>query len=128
MVSHPGWLSRGEATILYQASLKRHRLLAQVPTLPELALNDEGREVLRAVASTGEIGRSIIMTPGVPPERVAALRAAFRAMLADPEFLAAAEKRNLMLDPGTGEEIDEIAQATLKLSREVVAKIGQLME
>ncbi len=98
LVSHPGWVNRGEATFLYQASLKRHRLLPNVPTLPELAQSDEGREVLRAAASTGEIGRSIITTPGVPPERLAALRAAFRAMLEDPDFLAATEKRNLMID------------------------------
>src|SRR5262249_22251088 len=35
LVSHPGWVQRGEATILYQASVKRHRLLPNVPTLPE---------------------------------------------------------------------------------------------
>jgi tripartite-type tricarboxylate transporter receptor subunit TctC len=128
LVSQPGWISRGEATILYQAALRRHRLLPQVPTLPELALTDEGREVLRAAASTGEIGRSILMTPGVPAERVTALRTAFRAMLNDPDFLAASEKRNLMIDPGTGEAMDEIVRETLKLPQAVVAKIGQMME
>src|SRR6266851_4371269 len=51
LVSHPGWVSRGEAAILFQASLKRHRLLPDVPTLPELAPSEEGREVLRAAAS-----------------------------------------------------------------------------
>ena len=81
LVSHPGWVRRGEATILYQAALKRHRLLPNVPTLPELAQSDEGREVLHAAASTGEIGRSIVTTPGVPPERLALLRTAFAAML-----------------------------------------------
>src|SRR3982751_3261727 len=35
LVSHPGWVHRGEATILYQAAVKRHRLLSDVPTLPE---------------------------------------------------------------------------------------------
>src|SRR5213083_1399305 len=48
LVSHAGWVDRGEATILYQASLKRHRLLPNVPALPELAQSDEGREVLHA--------------------------------------------------------------------------------
>src|SRR4051812_6037725 len=88
LISKPGWIARGEATILYQASLKRHKLLPNVPTLPELALTDEGREVLRAAAGTGEIGRSILTTPDVPPERLALLRAAFQTMLNDPEFLA----------------------------------------
>src|SRR5712675_3120763 len=48
LVSQPGWVHKGEATILYQASLKRHRLLPDVPAIPELAQSDEGREVLRA--------------------------------------------------------------------------------
>ena len=42
LATHPGGVQRGEATILYQASLKRHRLLPNVPTLPELAHSDKG--------------------------------------------------------------------------------------
>jgi tripartite-type tricarboxylate transporter receptor subunit TctC len=114
MASHPGWVNRGEATILYQASLKRHRLLPDVPTLPELGQSDQGREVLHAAASTGEIGRSILTTPGVPAERLAALRTAFQAMLRDADFLAACEKRNLMVDGAAGEEIDQIVRDTLR--------------
>jgi len=50
----------------YQASLKRHRLLPNTPTMPELAVSEEGGQVLRAVVSTGDIGRSILITPDVP--------------------------------------------------------------
>ena len=128
LVNHPGWLRRGEATILYQASLKRHRLLPDVPTLPELAQSYEGREVLHAAASTGEIGRSILTTPGVPPERVAVLRTAFQAMLRDPDFLGTCEKRNLMVDGAAGEEIDEIVRETLRLPQVAAEKIGQMMQ
>jgi tripartite-type tricarboxylate transporter receptor subunit TctC len=128
LVSHPGWVQKGEATILYQASLKRHRLLPNVPALPELATSDEGREVLKAAASTGEIGRSILTTPGVPAERVAALRAAFQAMLKDPDFLAACEKRHLMVDAATGEDMDQIVRDTLRLPRATAEKIGQMMQ
>jgi tripartite-type tricarboxylate transporter receptor subunit TctC len=128
LASHPGWVHRGEATILYQASLKRHRLLPNVPTLPELAQSDEGRQVLSAAASTGEVGRSILTTPGVPSERLAALRSAFQAMLKDPDFLAACEKRNLMVDGAAGEEIDEIVRETLRLPQSVAEKIGQMMQ
>jgi tripartite-type tricarboxylate transporter receptor subunit TctC len=128
LVSHPGWVHHGEATVLFQASLKRHRLLPNVPTLPELALSDEGREVLHAAASTGEIGRSILTTPGVPPERLRALRSAFRALLEDPDFLAACEKRKLMVDGATGEEIDEMVRETLRLPQAVAEKIGQMMQ
>jgi tripartite-type tricarboxylate transporter receptor subunit TctC len=128
LVSQPGWVHRGEATFLYQAALKRHRLLPNVAALPELATSDEGRVVLQAAASTGEFGRSILTTPGVPPERLAALRAAFTAMLKDPDFLAAAEKRNMMIDPGAGEEMDEIVRQTLRLPQAVAEQIGQMMQ
>ncbi len=128
LVSQPGWVHKGEASILYQASLKRHRLLPNVPAIPELAQSDEGREVLRAAASTGDVGRSILTTPGVPPERLAALRSAFQAMLNDPDFLAACEKRNLMVDGAAGEEIDQIVRDTLRLPQAVAEKIGQMMQ
>jgi len=99
-----------------------------VPTLPELALSEEGGEVLRAAASTGEIGRSILTTPGVPPERLHALRTAFRAVLEDPDFLAACEMRKLLVDGAPGEEIDAIVRETLRLPQAVAEKIGQMMQ
>jgi len=128
LVSHPGWVHSGEATILYQAAVKRHRLLPNVPSLPELAQSNEGRQVLSAAASTGEIGRSILTTPGVPPERLAALRSAFQAMLKDPDFVSACEKRNLMVDAAAGEEIDEIVRETLRLPQALAETIGQMMQ
>jgi tripartite-type tricarboxylate transporter receptor subunit TctC len=128
LVSHPGWVYKKEANIVYAAALKRHRLLPHVPTMPELAQSAEGEAVLHAVSSTGEFGRSILTTPGVPEDRLAELRKAFAAMLADETFLATAEKRGMTIDPGTGEELDAITQQTLKLPSEVVAKIAKMME
>ena len=128
LVAHPTWLSNGEVVAIYQASLKRHRLLPNVPTMPELATNDEGRQVLRAVVSTGDIGRAVLTTPDVPAERLAALRKAFSAMLADKDFLAAAEQRKMMLDPASGEDMDAIVAETLRLPPAVVAKVGDMMK
>lgn len=128
LVSHPGWIYKKEANIVYAAALKRHRLLPHVPTMPELAQSAEGEAVLHAVSSTGEFGRSILTTPGVPEDRLAALRKAFTAMLADQTFLATAEKRGMTIDPGTGEELDAITQHTLKLPSDVVAKIAKMMD
>ena len=84
--------------------------------------------MLHAAASTGDIGRSILTTPGVPPDRLAALRSAFQAMLKDPDFLAACEKRHLMIEGAAGEEIDDIVRETLRLPQAVAEKIGQMMQ
>jgi tripartite-type tricarboxylate transporter receptor subunit TctC len=126
LVSHPDWV-QGGAVPLYQAALKRDPLLPDVPAIPELALSDEGRLVLRAAASTAEIGRSIITTPGVPPERLTALRAAFRAMLADPEFLAECRNRQAMVAGASGEEMDELVRETMQLPPAILDKISQMM-
>jgi tripartite-type tricarboxylate transporter receptor subunit TctC len=123
---HPDWL-KGGATIIYQAALKRHRLLPNVPTLPELGQTDEGMAVLRAIASTAEIGRSILTTPGVPAERLAALRKAFQDMMKDPVFLAACEKRNITLEFGTGEAMDEIVRQTMQTPKAILSKIPPLL-
>jgi len=128
IVSHPGWINKGEATIIYQAALKRHPLLPNVPTLPELATSDEGKVVLHAVASTSEFGRSILTPSGLPAERLAALRKAFAAMLQDKDFLAAAAQRKMIVEAGTGEDLDVLVRETLKLPREVAVKIGKMME
>jgi len=64
----------------------------------------------------------------VPPERLQALRTAFRAVLEDPDFLAACEMRKLMVDGAPGEQIDEIVRETLRLPQAVADKIGQMMQ
>jgi tripartite-type tricarboxylate transporter receptor subunit TctC len=126
--SHPDWLAGKGAVFLYQAALKRDPLIPNVPTLPELALTDEGRQVLRAAATTGEIGRAILTTPGVPPARLAALRAAFNAMFADPTFIAECKRRQLIVAAATGEDLDAMVHETLALPRPVLDKIGQMMK
>jgi tripartite-type tricarboxylate transporter receptor subunit TctC len=127
LATHPGWIDKGEASLLYQAALTRHAMLLNVPALPEFAISEEGRAPLRAIAATAEIGRSIIAGPGVPPERLAALRAALSMMLKDPDFIAAGDNRHLMLDPGSGEEMDAIVKETFSLPQPVLATIGEML-
>ncbi len=127
LATRPGWIDKGEAALLYQAALKRSALLPNVPTLHELEVTDEGRAILRTIASTAEIGRSIILGPGVAAERVAALRKAFAQMVKDPVFAAACSKRHLMLDPASGEDMDAIVKQTFALPKPTLAKVGALL-
>jgi tripartite-type tricarboxylate transporter receptor subunit TctC len=128
LVAHPDWVKGKGATILYQNALKRFARLPQVPTISELMLGDQGRAIARVIAGTAEVGRSILTTPGVPPERLAALRAAFQAMLKDPEFLDAVSKRKLLLDADSGEAMDAINQDTMNLPKPTVAALRKLLK
>ena len=127
IVQHPDWLL-GKAVFLYQSGLKRFPQLSQVPTMTELVTSDEGRMVMRVLAGTAEVGRSILTTPGVPPERLAALRTAFAAMLKDPQFLAAAKKRHIMIDPATSEQIDAVTRETMNLPKETVTALKKVLQ
>src|ERR1043166_187172 len=127
LVAHPDWVRDGTATILYQNAFNRFPKLSQTPTISELMLSDEGRSIAHVIASTAEIGRSILTTPGVPDDRVAALRAAFAAMLKDPLLVGASEKRQLLIDPASGEALDAINRETMALPQPTVQALRKLL-
>ena len=59
-----------------------------MPTALDIATTTEAKEILAFFISSAQVGRSIVAPPGIPTERASALRAAFDAMLKDPELLA----------------------------------------
>ena len=103
--SRPQWIAELMIVPLYQDGYERAPDLADVPTVPELAANDEDRKVLRLLASTSVVGRAFFSGPGVSRDRVAALRAAFMAMTGDAAFRADAERLDIPLHPLAGEEL-----------------------
>ena len=126
IVQHPDWLT-GKAVLLYQNGLTRFSQLPQVPTMTELVTSEEGRTVMRVLAGTAEVGRAIIATPGVPPERLKALRTAFAAMVKDPQFLATAQKRHIMIDAAGSEHIDAVTRETMKLPKDTVDALKKVL-
>jgi tripartite-type tricarboxylate transporter receptor subunit TctC len=72
------------------------------------------------LGSGPDIGRSIVAEPGIPPERAAALRKAFMAAVEDPEFLAEVKKRNLNVEPLSGEEVQRIVAASSATPKELI--------
>lgn len=127
LIRNPDWLLEKKAPMLYQAALTRHPLAQHVPALPELADSADGRAVLTAIAVSADIGRSITTTPNVPPARLAALRKAFNAMMADPVFLETMKKRNVTIEPLTGEQVDKISTDTLQTPPNVLALVQKLV-
>ena len=124
----PEWLKDRKINILVQVGLKRHRDLPDVPLLLELAKNEADRKLLEFFSADTDLSRSLVTTPGVPPERVEALRRAFDAMMKDPEFLAEAAKAGMDISPATGEESQKIADAIVNTPADVVARAKQLIE
>jgi tripartite-type tricarboxylate transporter receptor subunit TctC len=110
-VSKNDWLNDKKVNILVQYAPERHRELPAVPTMVELAKTPEDRQILELFSAAASIGRSFIGPPGIPGDRIAALREGFQKMLKDPEFLAEIEKLRLDFDPMSGEKLHQLVDS-----------------
>ena len=125
--AHPEWLANHMINNLVQFGYAREKDLPNVPTMMELAKTEEERAVFRFVSSDIEMGRAYVLPPDVPRDRVEALRRAFDATLADPEFLDDAENLKVDVAPASGEELQAIVKGVVATTPEIVEKAQTLM-
>jgi tripartite-type tricarboxylate transporter receptor subunit TctC len=115
------WLRDKQIRLIVQYGVNRHHDLPDLPTIVERMQTEEQKQIVRLFVSTSEIGRTMVMPPGVPKERVAALRDGFTKMTKDPALLAEAKKMNLDLDPLSGAELQRLVTSMFELKPDVVA-------
>lgn len=123
----PHWLANGDIHILVQGGITA-KDLPNVPNVEDLARNDDERRIMRLVVTGAKLGRPLIMTPGVPPERVKALRDAFDATMKDPEFLAAAQQAKVEVDPIRGVELQKLVEELLATPKPLVERAKKIVE
>ena len=102
--------------------------LADIPTAIELTKTDEGKAVMTFLSADIPISRAYVTTPGVPAERVNALRRAFDATMKDPEFIAEAKKFNMDMSPSTGEEAQRYADLIANTPAPILARAKAIIE
>jgi tripartite-type tricarboxylate transporter receptor subunit TctC len=103
-----GWLQEKRIRMLVQYAPSRHPEMAHVPSMVELARPGNDRAAAALIASSAAIGRSLMAPPGVPEQRIAALRMAFEAMVKDPDFLAEIKKRRADFNPLNGASLAKL--------------------
>ncbi|MDB5651239.1 MAG: uncharacterized protein JWL62_2759, partial [Hyphomicrobiales bacterium] len=118
----PDWLRDKKINILVQVGLNKESDLPDVPLLSDLASNAEDRAVLKLLSSPIVLGRPVLTSPDVPPERIAALRRAFDATMRDPNFLAEAVRLKLDIRAVTGEEMQRFVLETIRTTPASVAQ------
>jgi tripartite-type tricarboxylate transporter receptor subunit TctC len=94
--------------------------MPDIPLMQELITVRKQAEVAEFLSSGAPIGRALLLSRMVPPDRVAALRRAFMAMTADPKFVHDTAQAGLELDPMPGEELDSISASILQTPQDVV--------
>src|SRR5215467_2776286 len=120
--NHKEWITEKQIRILYAQGAQRIKDLPNDPALLDFATDERSRRILGLLGSGPDIGRSIVAEPGIPPERAAVLRQAFMATAQDPELIAEVKRRNLTLEPVSGEEIQKMVAAYAATPKELVAQ------
>ena len=99
----PHWLEEKKLNIVLQAALTRHGELPNVPTVLEIAKTEDQKQAMRFLFLPAQSGRPIAAPPGLPADRVRALRDGFTKLVADAAFLAEMRKRGVEVEgPMTG--------------------------
>jgi len=126
-VQHPDWLQNGFIRVLVQEHDKGHPDVNRmgVPLAVDFAKSPQDRQIMELIYSSEIFGRPYILPPGVPDERVAALRKAFMDALHDPELRTEGEKLGLDLDPISGEELQKIAEKIYATPPDIVERAKQ---
>ena len=97
-----------EIAVPVQLGLTPHEDLPDVPLVTSLTKDPTKSAVLRLIFSRQTMARPFAAPPGLPEERLQALRAAFDATMKDKDFLADVQKLDLEVRPVSGLEIDAL--------------------
>jgi len=125
--TRPTWLREKTAKAILQYGPEKLAELPDVPFAPDLVASEADKLTMQAAFAPLALGRPFLIPPGVPAERVAALRAAFAATMADAEFLAEGERMGLGLNaPRTGAQIQEVMERAYQSPPGVIERLRQL--
>ncbi len=122
------WLRDDKIRPFIQFGLKKHPELPDVSWVYDYARDEDDRAAMDLAFGNSEFGRPFIAPPGVPDEVVQILRDAFEDTMADPEFRADAEKRQLDLELTTGSEIQALIEKIYKTPPAVVQRVKKIVQ
>jgi tripartite-type tricarboxylate transporter receptor subunit TctC len=125
--SRRDWLTEHKVNILVQIGMRKEHDLPNVPLLSDLAHNDREREILDFISSDTLLGRPFVLPPGVPKNRVDALRTAFEQTMRDPNFLADAKRLQNNISPVSGLDLQRKVVATADAPAATVATAEKWM-
>lgn len=126
--TRPDWVEGKKLNYIFQVGLRKEPDLPDVPLLLDLAKTEEERVIFRIISSTAAFGRPVATTPGVPRDRVAALRTAFDATLKDRAFIAESTKIKAEIGAMSGAEVDEVVASIVGAPKPMLDRLKVAME
>lgn len=125
--TRPEWFAQKKVTVPILVALKRRPEFPDTPAIIEFAKDERTRQVLEIALAQQGMDRPILAPPGVPVERVTALRKAFTEAMRDPVFIAEAKKQNIELDEVSGEDVAGIIARAYAAPRDAIEAAKEVM-
>jgi tripartite-type tricarboxylate transporter receptor subunit TctC len=121
------WLPEKKIKALLYYGPEKRPELAHVAYAPELVTNEDDKALLDAVFAPLALGRPLVMPPGVPAERLAAMRKALAETFADPDFMTESHRLGLGADtPRTGEQVQDAIRRAYATPPRVLDRLRKL--
>jgi tripartite-type tricarboxylate transporter receptor subunit TctC len=120
--TRPNWIKDKKINILVQMGMNAHPDLKGVPMAIDLARNAEDRRIMEIVFAKFGMSRPFLAPPGLSPERLAALRRAFDATMADAAFLADAQKLGMEINPVRGGDVQALVARMMNTPSELAQR------
>jgi tripartite-type tricarboxylate transporter receptor subunit TctC len=118
----PDDVRSGQLKLVIQMGNKKSDEFGDIPSVFDYAKTDEQRAVFEVLFKQLLLGRPLAGPPGIPPDRLRALRAALTATMQDSEFLADAAKVGLEIDPASVEEVEALLKRYAAYPPEIFRK------
>ncbi|HEY2228083.1 MAG TPA: hypothetical protein VGI22_10155 [Xanthobacteraceae bacterium] len=119
----PGWVRDHKVNILVQLALQKSKEHPDVPLALDFAKSEADRQAIALIVSPNLFARPFAAPPGLPSDRLEALRQAFDETVTDPDYLAEAQARALHIDLVTGRELDDVLRRVYETPRDIVTRV-----
>jgi tripartite-type tricarboxylate transporter receptor subunit TctC len=126
-LQRPEWVAGHRLNVLVQLASRRIPELADVPLLLEHATTARQRQIVNVILGRQAMGRPVVAPPGVPEDRKQALRKAFDATMADPDYVAEATARGLEVNPVGGADLDKLLDDLYATPPEIIAEVRAII-
>ncbi len=117
-----------ECRVLLQIAAKKHKDMKDVPLASAMNFPAKGKKILAVIDSVAELGRLTAGPPNIPAGRLQVLRDAYKKALADPELLKDAQKMDLEIDPGFGEDVAKLVKEAINQPPDNMAVLKQIIK
>jgi tripartite-type tricarboxylate transporter receptor subunit TctC len=118
----------GKVKIIAQLGREKDPDYPGVPLILDLAATPADRQVLELAFTQQVMAWPLVAPPGVPADRIKALRDAFEATMRDPDFLAEAVRQKVIINPVSGEKIASLIDRIYAMPKDVLDRVAAVSE